>query len=208
MAGIGFLRVKGINGGFMENEKVVVLQIKLSRKNCLLALTIALLCFHPRLVGSETLTLTTYYPAPYGGYASILSTGQTLLARDNGAVGIGTDTTGSAKLSVMNGTVGIGTTDPQANLHIIESTTGDPDIKIGKDNGNWIDMGWNRANAAGMISTTNGASITMRGGNVGIGTANPTAKLEVVGGTIKASGGLVLPPGAPATPMPGDIWVQ
>jgi hypothetical protein len=33
--------------------------------------------------------LTTYYPAPYGGYAGLLTTGQTLLARDGGNVGIG-----------------------------------------------------------------------------------------------------------------------
>lgn len=41
-------------------------------------------------MGAETFTMTTYYPAPYGGYASLLTTGQTLLARDGGKVGIGT----------------------------------------------------------------------------------------------------------------------
>ncbi len=35
---------------------------------------------------SENLTITTYYPAPYGGYVSILTTGGTILARDSGNV--------------------------------------------------------------------------------------------------------------------------
>ena len=74
----------------MENEKVVVLQLRLTQKRCLFALTLAFLCFHPRPLGSETLTLTTYYPAPYGGYVGLLSTQQTLLARDGGFLGVGT----------------------------------------------------------------------------------------------------------------------
>jgi len=42
--------------------------------------------------GSETLQITTYYPAPYGGYTRLLTTDTTLLARDSGNVGIGTNT--------------------------------------------------------------------------------------------------------------------
>ncbi|HNW44092.1 MAG TPA: hypothetical protein PKI19_06285 [Elusimicrobiales bacterium] len=77
----------------MENEKVVVLQLKVTRLRCLLALAFAFICIHAKSVDSETLTLTTYYPAPYGGYVSLLTTGaggvNTLLARDNGRVGVG-----------------------------------------------------------------------------------------------------------------------
>ena len=90
----------------MENTKVVVLQLKLTQKRCLFALAFAFLCFHPRPLGSETLSLSTYYPAPYGGYVAILTTGgsaaipvNTLLARDGGNVGIGTPNPG-AKLDV------------------------------------------------------------------------------------------------------------
>lgn len=60
-----------------------------------------------RVIESETLQITTYYPAPYGAYASILTTQDTWLARDGGRVGIGTDTP-SEKLDVQNGNVGIG----------------------------------------------------------------------------------------------------
>ena len=48
-----------------------------------------LFLWRPGFLGSETLTITSYYPAPYGGYARILTTGDTLLARDTGKVGIG-----------------------------------------------------------------------------------------------------------------------
>ena len=92
----------------MENEKILVLRLELTQKRCLFALTLAFLCFQPRPLGSETQTLTTYYPAPYGGYVALLTTGgsatspvDTLLARDAGRVGIGT----------------IGTS-PQAKLHV------------------------------------------------------------------------------------------
>ena len=93
----------------MKNEKIVGVQFKPGRKNCLFDLVAAFLCFHPRPLGSETLTLSTYYPAPYGGYVAILTTGgtaaspvNTVLARDGGKVGIGTVSPAS-KLSVSGG---------------------------------------------------------------------------------------------------------
>ncbi len=51
------------------------------------------------LIDSETLTITTYYPAPYGGYVRLLTTDTTILARDGGAVGIGTSSP-NAELNV------------------------------------------------------------------------------------------------------------
>lgn len=60
-----------------------------------------------RIIESETLQITTYYPAPYGAYASILTTGNTFLARDWGNVGIGTQFP-SFKLDVQGGSVRIG----------------------------------------------------------------------------------------------------
>lgn len=51
---------------------------------------------------SESVTLTTYYPAPSGVYTNMITTGNTYLARDGGNVGIGT-TGPSSKLHV-NGT--------------------------------------------------------------------------------------------------------
>jgi hypothetical protein len=74
----------------MENGKIMVLRVKISRNHCLIALALAFICLHPRPLGSEQVALTTYYPAPYGGYVGLLTTQQTVLARDNGNVGIGT----------------------------------------------------------------------------------------------------------------------
>jgi len=47
--------------------------------------------WRPGPLCAETLVLTTYYPAPYGGYVSILTTGRTALARDAEYVTIGKD---------------------------------------------------------------------------------------------------------------------
>jgi hypothetical protein len=44
----------------------------------------------PKLANTENLVITTYYPAPYGGYVSLLTTNNTWLARDAGSVGVGT----------------------------------------------------------------------------------------------------------------------
>lgn len=68
-----------------------------------LSLTFAFL--NPALLRAESLTMTTYYPAPFGGYAKLLTTSDTFLARDGGSVGIGTTSpAANAKLDV-NGNI-------------------------------------------------------------------------------------------------------
>lgn len=51
--------------------------------------------------------------------------------------------------------------------------------------------------------------LLVENGFVGIGTVAPTSKLEVVGGAIKATGGLIIETrGAdPATPAVGQLWL-
>lgn len=90
----------------MEGERIITLQLKLTRKHFLAMLAAFFLCWHPKPLGSETLTLTTYYPAPYGGYANLLTTGRTLLARD------------STSPSSDTNFVGIGLNNPQVKLHV------------------------------------------------------------------------------------------
>lgn len=51
-------------------------------------------------LGSESVTLATYYPAPSGVYTNMITTNNTYLARDGGNVGIGT-TAPSTKLYVV-----------------------------------------------------------------------------------------------------------
>jgi hypothetical protein len=88
---------------------------------------------------AEEITLTTYYPAPYGAYNELTTTGNTYLATTSGNVGVGlaaTDTIqnkldveGSAAIGasysgtapaapanglIVQGQVGIGTASPTA----------------------------------------------------------------------------------------------
>ncbi len=61
----------------------------------------------PIELGSESLTLESYYPSPLGIYSNLTSTGDTFLARDGGKVGVGTSSP-QAGLDV-NGIVKLGT---------------------------------------------------------------------------------------------------
>lgn len=64
-----------------------------------------MLCAVPEL-DSESVTLSTYYPAPSGVYTNMITTGNTYLARDGGAVGLGTTAlVGSSKLTVTGGSI-------------------------------------------------------------------------------------------------------
>jgi len=47
--------------------------------------------------------MRTWYPSPYGSYNRLLTTGNTVLARDSGGVAIGTQTAGGYKLAINGG---------------------------------------------------------------------------------------------------------
>jgi hypothetical protein len=86
----------------------IVLRLDLDRRLLLAALSLAALFAGGYALG-ETLTMTTYYPSPSGVYRRLISTGQALLARDGGSVGIGTtapayklDVNGGARVSGLN----------------------------------------------------------------------------------------------------------
>ena len=73
-------------------ERRIDLHLCVSYEPCVLRpwLVLCLLVLSAGELGSESVTLTTYYPAPSGVYTQMITTGQTLLARDGGSVGIGT----------------------------------------------------------------------------------------------------------------------
>ena len=71
--------------------------------NFFYAFLLAILGFGATLM-AEDITLTTYYPAPYGVYDELTTTGNTYLATTSGNVGIGTTVPGTYRLNVT-GTV-------------------------------------------------------------------------------------------------------
>jgi hypothetical protein len=79
----------------MEND---YFQIRVSKRAAVFTIG-AVALFASGFALSETLTMTTYYPSPSGVYRKLVSTAQTLLARDGGMVGVGT-TNPQARLDV------------------------------------------------------------------------------------------------------------
>src|SRR3990167_7290204 len=69
-----------------------------------------------------------------------------------------------------------------------------------------------QSKAGGLILNTGGASygLIVDQGSVGIGTQSPMAKLEIVGGAIKATGGLIIETRTsdPASPETGRMWLR
>lgn len=67
-----------------------MLTISLNKSRTKAAIFAAALALTWQITGGETFTVKTYYPVPYGAYKKITVLGETILARDGGAVGIGT----------------------------------------------------------------------------------------------------------------------
>lgn len=174
----------------METTEIS-LKISFDRRQITVLLAFFLLAWHPGFLGSETLTLTTYYPAPYGGYVSVLTTNQTLLARDGGNVGVGTSSPGN-KLQVqgtgntsvdlrVNGRVMVGDGNNNGGIWLSQAADG----FVGNNGGNmgfWSSgAGWNTL------------SIVKSNGNVGVGTTAPSERLSV-SGNVSISGDLIMNP--------------
>ncbi|OGR85154.1 MAG: hypothetical protein A3J74_01745 [Elusimicrobia bacterium RIFCSPHIGHO2_02_FULL_57_9] len=126
-------------------------------------------------LGTENVNLTTYYPAPSGVYTRMITTGQTVLARDAGA------------------NVGIGTAAPATKLDVSNPAIVDTWIRVISGNGSGILIGSCNGGTESCLHQTSATNWTFRrqdgavqmainnNGNVGIGTASPGVKLEVNG---------------------------
>lgn len=179
------------------------------RKARLMLATLALLA-GPAELSSESVTLTTYYPAPSGVYTQMITTGNTWLARDAATAGVmvgATNALGAGdKMYVMGGEVGIGVTDPAARLHVGGTGGSTVELRVngrihtgdaGASGGVWLDSG--QSMFVGQNGTNTGfwtsgagwnAFQVTNAGNVGIGTTLPAAgrRLDVQGGNFAVSG--------------------
>ncbi len=109
----------------------------------LIALAVAAL---PTCLTSESLTLSAYYPSPLGAYAAMTTTGDTTLARDGGAVVVGSPAaaaglTVNGTLSLNDGSGGLGkvlTSDATGQASWQTPTGGFANLKSFDANGSFI----------------------------------------------------------------------
>jgi len=185
----------------METIEELNIRISFNRKSARWLLAVFFLCWHPGFIGSESLTLTTYYPAPYGGYVSILTTNRTLLARDAGSVGIGT-----AGPIPANVKLGVHSQTSQGNISISGvSDSGNTysslhlnDENLSPNTNSWgivhkRVLGTPEANDFQLAKVGGGVTridlvVDSLTGNVGINTTNPTERLHVGNGNLRVQG--------------------
>ena len=116
----------------------------------ILVLSVAGICYSAD--ETEEITLTTYYPAPYGDYDELIVSGNAYLALDSGNVGIGT-TSPTEKLEVR-GRVKIG----EYSLPDTDGNAGQTLITDGSGTISW-----------GSVGTTGGSTTPASGTVVGGG---------------------------------------
>jgi hypothetical protein len=168
------------------------LEVRVSQRVLRLGMTAAMLLAAAGDLASESVQLTTYYPAPSGVYTQLIGTSNTWLSRDAGTTTVGSATTlANTKLAVL-GEAGIGTASPGAQLTVLNNDNGTENIvqvypqnltqgvgigynyirEIGSNGNNAMDID---AQGGGVL-----AMQTVGTGYVGIGTTGPATQLHVV----------------------------
>lgn len=85
----------------LKRKKDGGIVFNLRKDICLLIIAVLFLSWNPALLSSEVIRLTSYYPAPYGGYDRLMTTGNTYLAKEGSFVNWGP--TSGTKLSTSEG---------------------------------------------------------------------------------------------------------
>ncbi|MBI5239691.1 MAG: hypothetical protein HY926_04405 [Elusimicrobia bacterium] len=155
----------------MQNDIHLHVDLSVPRRTMTIFLAAAILITVSPEIGSENVTLSTYYPAPSGVYNKMITTGDAYLA------------------TLAGRSVGIGTSSPQAKLHVMGSirTQGTGPFLDAYDGGAVarVSMGYSAGNiinfsrnpGAGMtdfmtINNAGTGEIVLRGGHVSLGNSN------------------------------------
>ena len=180
----------------MERSIDVHLHLRYDRKSLRPWLAAAFLLLTAGDLASESVSLSTYYPAPSGVYTQLIATSVSYLARDAGYVDVGTTAAlpAGTKMSVMGGSVGIGTTSPGNALQIVGGGNSNVDLAVngriqtgdgGSSGGVWLSNAGNMfvgqdGTNLGLYTAGAGWGMVMtQGGFVGIGNNSPSYPLDV-----------------------------
>lgn len=129
--------------------------VRLGRRELVALAVLAIVGAAPGVLSTEQLTLTTYYPSPYGVYTQLRSRNDAYLATAaGGRVGVGTNAPGAnGKLDVRGGAL-------VDNLSV--GHTNSPSSRIDLRNG---DLVW--ADGRSRLQTDQGGSIELGGSGTG-----------------------------------------
>ena len=132
------------------------------------------------LAWADQITLTTYYPAPYGVYREFTTTSNTYLAKQSGNVGIGTTAPG-AKLHVDNIKLQGNTIFNEVDTLYLYGMNGRIQFNNPSDYTQGVHIFANLQSIQGFGPGGGYETLGLNpyGGNVGIGTANPLKPFQV-----------------------------
>ena len=157
---------------------------------------------------AETVTISTFYPSPFGNYQDLETTRNTWLSSAGGAgvtgIGLANNVTPISRLQV-NGTATIGggaAANSNGNIQIIPVGVAP---NAGRITFGGAGAGWKMHISKNNGATTNDYLTVQDNGNVGINNANPAYNLDVTG-TSSLNGTLRVKDSASATQ--GDLQIS